>query len=158
MSFLVPLLPSFKSLKENLDAAMELAKRAASVEAQERIITLREQVIQLQEAALQLQERNKELEQKMKLKEQLQWDGRVYWLAKDDGTREGPYCQVCQDKDEKLTRLQSRLDTWVCLICKMPYVKINSELSDEDRKIIEQQKAHSRGRNASRTVYPGIRW
>jgi hypothetical protein len=114
------LLPSF-----NVKDILELVKKGATVEAQEKIMELREAALGLQEENIKLKERLKALEEELKLKGRLRFDGKVYLLEKDDGPEDGPYCQLCYDGEHKLIRLQLK-DTgegreWYCLKCKEWY-------------------------------------
>lgn len=64
---------------------IDLIKKGATVEAQEKIIELREAALGLQEENLELKTQNQQLKQALELKEQLRWDGSVYWLEPDSG-------------------------------------------------------------------------
>ncbi len=123
-----------KALKDNLEAVYELAKRAANLELQEKIMGLREQVLEIENENLHLRLKNKELEEGLKLKEQLNFDGRIYWLHKENGSKEGPFCQVCKDKASIMTRLQSYPYKWSCLVCKNTYEKAPEELTDDEKR------------------------
>lgn len=103
-------LPSYKDI-------VELMKKGATVEAQEKIMVLREGAIELQEENLGLRERVKALEEALRIKGQLSFDGSVYWLE-DDNKKDGPFCQHCYDTDKKLVRLQDWGDSWLCFACK----------------------------------------
>ncbi|MCA9178399.1 MAG: HNH endonuclease [Planctomycetales bacterium] len=57
---------------------------------------------------------------------ELQWNGVTYWRSKADGTKDGPFCQVCYDSTKQLCRLHdgdstsSRwevIDRYVCKVC-----------------------------------------
>lgn len=112
-----------KALKDNLEAVYELAKRCANIELQEQIMSLREQVLEVENENHQLRLKNKELEEGLKLKGQLNFEGRIYWMCKEDGSKDGPFCQVCMDKIGKFIRLQSYPYKWSCLVCKNIYEK-----------------------------------
>lgn len=104
-------LPTYKDI-------VELMKKGATVEAQEKIMELREAVIELQEENLVLRQEATDLRSQLKLKGEVQFDGAVYWRI-EDGNRIGPYCQRCFDAEGKLIRLQDYRDTWYCLQCKL---------------------------------------
>ena len=96
---------------------VELIKKGATVEAQEKIMELREAVIELQEENLALRQEATELRSQLKLKGEVQFDGAVYWRV-EEGNRIGPYCQRCFDVEGKLIRLQDYGRTWYCLQCQ----------------------------------------
>lgn len=99
-------LPTYKDI-------VDLLKKGATVEAQERIMELREAVLELQEENVTLKQRIRELENSLKLKGEMHFDGAVYW-RKENANREGPFCPQCFDIDEKLGRLQDYGNTWYC--------------------------------------------
>ena len=110
------ILPSFK-----VQDIVDLFKKGATIEAQEKIMEIREAALELQEENLELKERIRELEQQQEIKDSLVWDGVVYWIKdKNSNEREGPYCQPCWDKEKNLVRLQ-RDDSmgytqWYCAV------------------------------------------
>lgn len=104
-------LPSYKDI-------VDLIKKGATFEAQEKIMELREAVMELQEENLSLREQVTHLRSEIAKKEELEFDGAIYWKKDSDGRRIGPYCQKCFDADGKLIRLQDYQDRWYCLHCK----------------------------------------
>ncbi|EHZ2647925.1 TPA: hypothetical protein ACN343_004164 [Vibrio parahaemolyticus] len=108
------MLPRYKDIAE-------LVKKGATVEAQEKIMELREGALELQEENLTLKERVAELEKKLANKSSLRYEAPFYWKAKDND-KDGPYCQQCQDNNNKQIRLQtSGNDFWKCFTCKETY-------------------------------------
>jgi hypothetical protein len=108
-------LPTYKDI-------LELIKKGATVEAQEKIMELRETALILQEENFALRERIKALEDELKLKQQLKFEKLKYWLI-DGQTKDGPFCQRCWDVEKKLVRLQQyqHNDVWRCFECKNVY-------------------------------------
>ena len=104
-----------------------LIKKGMTLEAHEKIMELREAALACREENLALKERLKDLEEKQTIKDQLYFDGRVYWLGTDitHNHENGPFCASCYDKDEKLIRLQfwpggtSLPNKYKCLVCSM---------------------------------------
>lgn len=133
-----------KGFKENLDAATELSSRMTSAQDKETIIALRERLNEFRELIQEYAERIKELEEKLKLKEELRFIDGKYWRLQDDGSKDGPFCQLCKDRDEKLIRFQGQPNQWVCLACTTVLKKIDSEMSDEDRKTVQKWKDEER--------------
>ena len=122
------------SIISDVKEIVELIKKIDDAELFRKIVKLEGEVIELTKETRELQE-------KLKIQDELNWDGRIYWLIKKDGSKDGPFCQVCKDRDEKLTRLQSAVDKWHCLICKSFFAKIATEITDEERKAIEKERA-----------------
>jgi hypothetical protein len=108
-------IPTYKDI-------VELIKKGATVEAQERIMELREAVLELQEENVALKQKNRELEEALKLKGELHFDGAVYW-QNENNNRVGPFCPQCLDVDENLVRLQNYNDAWYCTKHRQPYNK-----------------------------------
>jgi len=91
-------LPTYKEI-------VDLVKKGATVEAQEKIMALREAALELQEENLDLKEEVKTLNQQLEIKAKIKFDEKVYWFD-DEGKTDGPFCQRCYDMDKKLLRLQ----------------------------------------------------
>jgi hypothetical protein len=108
-------LPTYKDI-------VELMKKGATVEAQERIMELREAVLELQEENVALKQKNRELEEALKLKGELHLDGSVYW-RNENNKQIGPFCPACLDVDEKLVRLQNYGSSWYCTTHKETFDK-----------------------------------
>jgi len=106
---------------------IELLKKGATLEAQEKIMELREALLSEREENHVLKQKIQELEKKLEIKGQLDWDGSVYWLIKKDDQnneiKDGPYCQQCYDSNEKLIRLQRCIDPthMMCNTCTHVY-------------------------------------
>lgn len=114
-------LPSYKEI-------LELLKKGATLDAQEKIMQLREASLELQEENIALRERITALEREKEIRDKLIFDGKVYWLAKKDTNskiqQEGPFCQKCFDSDGKLVRLQNYDKvTWLCANCSHSFRK-----------------------------------
>jgi len=106
-------LPNYKDI-------VELIKKGSTLEAQEKIMELREASLELQEENLNLREENKSLKEKIQLNEELDFDGKIYWLI-NKGEKIGPFCQKCFDSESKLIRLQSDGKYWDCYACHCVY-------------------------------------
>ena len=115
------MLPSFK-----VQDIVDLIKKGATMEAQEKIMELREGAMRLQEENLEFKKQLEDLQQEVNIKKSLDWDGAVYWIKNEESNeREGPYCQPCWDKDKNLVRLQHDENEggvgvvqWYCAVCQ----------------------------------------
>ncbi len=93
-----------------------LAAKGLTIDLQEKLMQLREQALALQEENLTLRSELLALRQQMDQKRELEFDGTVYKDAS------GHYCPTCQDKDNKLIRLQRNENPdvrarWFCHGC-----------------------------------------
>jgi hypothetical protein len=102
---------------------IDLLQHGLTIEAREKILELREAAMQLQEENLALKEQLKQIEADSDLSRAVRFEKGVYWLDKptDDGVSlQGPYCQVCYDRDRRLVRLQRNNAPgggWHCAAC-----------------------------------------
>jgi hypothetical protein len=106
---------------------LDLVKQGTTIDLQERIMELREAVLNVREELLTLREENGALKRAASEREQLTFDGAVYWHEDDEGVQQGPFCQKCHDADGKTVRLQKCQPefhfTWTCNVCHMHYVR-----------------------------------
>jgi hypothetical protein len=109
-------LPTYKDI-------VELIKKGATVEAQEKIMEVRESALELQEENIILRQRVRALEDELRLKQQLKFEKSIYWLI-DGQAKDGPFCQRCYDVEKNLVRLQDYgLSGWHCVECDHTYDK-----------------------------------
>jgi hypothetical protein len=120
------------SLIDKAKDIYELVKKDAATELQERLMEFREEALSLQEENLKLRTRIQELEEQASRRDEIVFEGEVYWRKRSDGngngdgSTEGPFCQKCYDTQGKLVRLQDakRLVAsrdWLCVVCKTGY-------------------------------------
>jgi len=98
------MIPSYKDI-------VDLIKKGATVEAQEKIMELREGALELQEENVVLKATIIELENKLGIQGNLEFEKGIYWLWEADAAgdftiKTGPFCQHCYDDEAKLIRLQ----------------------------------------------------
>ncbi|KAF5059752.1 hypothetical protein DSECCO2_332840 [anaerobic digester metagenome] len=77
------------------------------------------------------------LEAKIQLQKTLRFDinTETYWRGKNDG----PYCQKCYDKDQKLIRLRNHdAPRWACTTCNSFYFKPRGREIHEEREKQQQ--------------------
>ena len=104
------MLPKYKDI-------VDLLKKGSTIEAQEKIMSLREGALDLQEENQDLKEQIKKLQSEMSLKNSVVYDNSCYWLEDNEG-RDGPFCQRCFDVDKMLVRLQGgNNELWECKEC-----------------------------------------
>ena len=115
------MLPKYKDI-------VELIKKGATVEAQEKIMELREAALELQEVNSDLRARVSELEEELRIKGSLEYSEGTYWLRREDTAsdstiKDGPFCQHCYDAEQKMIRLQDWGEAWSCMHCEHSYEK-----------------------------------
>jgi hypothetical protein len=124
---------TLSSIKTAIDIAKALKDTDLSLEKAETKLQLAELVSALADAKIQIAEfqdlllskeqENKALMDKLSQKEALRFDGKMYWITQEDATEDGPFCQKCNDANEKLIRLQDWGDYWICMNCDKSYDK-----------------------------------
>lgn len=103
---------------EEIKAAWDVVKHGATLEKQEIIMGLREQHIVLREENISLKEQIQCLNEKLSIVGSLKYESPYYFLQLEN-EKEGPFCQVCKDSNDKLIRLQSCVQgIWECKNCK----------------------------------------
>ena len=101
-----------------IKTAVQLAEKANDPDLKQAIIELREGVQELREENLALKEENARLREQLTPREELRFDGSVYWQGED-----GPYCPTCYDEKGKHIRVQDAgtfrgKPRWLCESCR----------------------------------------
>jgi hypothetical protein len=111
-----------------LKSTAETLRKADKIEEFQQILSVQEKLLEMQKNILDLEEKNKSLNEKLKLKENVFFENNAYWLKKDDGSKDGPFCLRCWDKNQKLIRMQYhaalsyRRASFDCTDCKYVYL------------------------------------
>lgn len=122
------------SVKHASDIAKLIKDSEVSLEAADTRLKLAELINNLADAKVEIANFKEILSEKdaeiQRLKKQIEKDGNMvyeapyYFLVKENGEKDGPYCQRCYDSDEKLIRLQSPCKDgyWRCNECSIDYI------------------------------------
>ncbi len=111
---------------ETAKALMETGKKALDIANELKNVELKESILDLREQLLLLREENTSLKQQLSEKQQydMVFEKNSYWNIKEDGTKEGPYCSACWDKNKlaiRLTNSPANRDFYTCGNCKNEY-------------------------------------
>lgn len=111
---------------------VELVKAGATLELQEKIMELREAVLNAKEEVLSLRQELSDLKRAAAQREQLVFDGMLYWQEEPGRKKEGPFCPRCRDSDSKLVRLHglapgANYDR-TCLVCNTLFAARNNSV------------------------------
>ena len=90
---------------EQIKDCANLIQKADNIELYRQILDIQKESLDLIEENRGLKNKVKELEEKLKEKENVVYLEDAYYLKKDNGEFDGPYCRVCWDKDKKLIRM-----------------------------------------------------
>jgi hypothetical protein len=112
----------------------DLVKKGVTIDLQEAIVHLREAVLALKEENLNLKEQNTSLQKTLDKRESLKFQAPNYYLIDGAGLKDGPFCQVCHDNQNKLIRLKVIEEgSWTCGVCN---VRFENEQHKAARKAI----------------------
>jgi len=113
--------------------ALDLCKGGKHDEAEALLKSLQDEFMAVCEENEALKAQLSEVAEVLDLAEKIQFDGQKYWLI-DDGTRKGPFCQVCYDRDGLLVHLQDHDNHWECQSCNGLYMKPRTQSAPAKKK------------------------
>lgn len=123
------------------DSGLTLEKAEAKLKLAELIDALAEIKMQLADVRVLLLEKDEEisqLQEEMKIKGNMVFERPYYWLKTEKG-KDGPFCQVCFEKDNRPIRLQNKgVGFWICEVCETTYVDSNYSESYENSCSVQQ--------------------
>lgn len=102
-----------KTIKENIETAVEIAEKLKNLELKETILNLKEQILAIREENVALKEKLASSHQK----ENLIFRDNMYWQKQDDKTEDGPYCSGCYDKQGIQVRMHEFPRCYICPVC-----------------------------------------
>ncbi|MFA7676741.1 MAG: hypothetical protein WCY34_01070 [Candidatus Omnitrophota bacterium] len=88
------MIPNYKEI-------IDLVKKGATIEAQEKIMELREFAMKLQEENIELRKKIKKLEKHLDDSQKMKFDGKFYYIEGE----EYPYCPGCWGVNKRKTHL-----------------------------------------------------
>jgi hypothetical protein len=102
------------------DSSDSLEQAGIKLKLSELINSLADAKIQISDIKDILIEKDNEinkLKNIIQVNDALNYEKPYYWMIKDD-KKDGPYCQLCYDKNKQLIRLQTQsIGSWRCLSC-----------------------------------------
>jgi hypothetical protein len=113
-----------KNLKDADKAYVEANYKLQLSEVTVTLADARTGIAELKMALLERDQEIRDLKEKQRIKGTIVWDDPYFWIQeKIGGAREGPYCQVCYERDEKLTHLHFRQGdaSYWCAVCRVPF-------------------------------------
>ena len=118
--------PAINSALTLFDRVFKIVKGSKNIEAQEAMLSLREALLVVKEDNLSLKQDNLALKEELasfkrstEVESRIVFDYPNYYVLAKDGTKDGPFCKSCKDKDNKLIRLTVRKPdaAWYCDVC-----------------------------------------
>lgn len=117
-------------LKES-DLSLESAEAKLKIaEIVSALADVKMQLADVRELLLEKDEEISRLQEELRIKGNMVFERPYYWLKLEGDNKEGPFCQVCYDKDKKFVRLQGEGDGfWQCNVCKNTFTDGNYDES-----------------------------
>lgn len=103
-----------------LDTAKDvitLVQKADNLELVKQVLALQSDIMKMMDENRTLKDEIRTLKNQLHTKEKLIFRNNTYWLPKDDGTEDGPFCSTCHDSDQKLIRLHKTHLGYSCATC-----------------------------------------
>jgi hypothetical protein len=104
----------------SMSEVVDLIKKGATMELQEKIMDLRQATLDLQEENVELKSRVRDLESKLSLRVAMLWMDGYYWQEGDPA----PFCPHCFEAKHQAVHLFASRSTafrWTCPQCKTIY-------------------------------------
>ncbi|MGB9722148.1 MAG: hypothetical protein ACPL28_11810 [bacterium] len=110
------------SIFDELKSIGKIFQEAGKIDLYEKILSIQQQLMEMNNRITSLENENRDLKEKFKIKETLFYENNAYWQNKEDGTKDGPFCTRCWDKNKDLIRLDvSDANCGICPECKWAY-------------------------------------
>jgi hypothetical protein len=93
------------SVLDTIKDTVNIIQKVDNIELYRSILDIQKECMDLVEENRSLKERIGELEVEKITNDKLGVKGHCYYLKKDDGELDGPFCTTCWDKDRKLIRM-----------------------------------------------------
>lgn len=96
-----------------------LVQKADNLDLVKQVLALQSDIMKMMEENRELKDENRALQEQLRVKQALVFHDNKYWLPKEDGTEDGPFCSACQDADGRLVRLTAGATrgTFYCQVC-----------------------------------------
>lgn len=105
-----------------LKSVANILKEADKIKEYSQILEVQKELLEMQKRVQELEKENSCLKEKLSIKENLDYEKNAYWAKKENGTKDGPFCSRCWDKNRDLIRLDvSNVDIGFCPECKNSY-------------------------------------
>lgn len=97
----------FKTITDGLTTIKELVDLITKIGEETNNLALQKAILELDKKNYKLEKEILELKKELDKRENynMQYEDNCYWNVNEDGTKEGPYCSVCWDKNKIAIRL-----------------------------------------------------
>jgi len=98
-------LAMIKTILKGLKRAATFCQESGKMELYQRIIEAKEKILGKKSKLSELEGENRKLKEALKIKDYLEFGNNAYWVIKEKGQKDGPFCARCHKGDQKLIRL-----------------------------------------------------
>jgi len=91
---------------DELKSVGKVLQEAGKIEQYKQILETQRDLLEMQKRMQNLERENDELKEKLRIKENVIYENNAYWVKKEDGQKDGPFCSRCWDKDKNLIRIR----------------------------------------------------
>lgn len=125
-------MPGKEDTKKMEKDKLDILKKIGDLKTQKKFLDLEEESIELERRIQEVEQRLVQLEEKLRRKEKLTYSLGAYWLPKDNGFIDGPYCPRCRDAENRLILLRDKGSdisraSWICEACATGFIVIRRE-------------------------------
>lgn len=113
----------YSTVKETIKDAVSIAQQSDNIQLYKSILDAYNAAIELMSENAELKERIKELEAQKAVEGTLEYNSNAYWIIKEDGFIDGPFCSRCWDVEKKLVRLHVKRIKDSARVTKCPNCK-----------------------------------
>lgn len=93
---------------KGLTSAAKILREADKIEQYQLILDAQETLLDYQKRIAELEEENKKLKDIKLFKEKATFSNNCYWLKREDGKTDGPFCSKCVETDDRTLHLHVR--------------------------------------------------
>lgn len=123
------------SLLAGVKKAFELAQQSDNYELVKEMMSIQSMANSLQDENRSLKEEIDKLKSLNKIADEIYLKGDAYYLKKDNGVEDGPYCTRCWDKDKLLIRCRVWEEAYTNkLVCDCPECNSQGYLKNSDER------------------------
>lgn len=128
---------SGEAIIKTIKTALKYAQQSDNIPLQNEIINLQMTTNDLIQELRDKDKKIEELSKRIDLRKNLIHKFKSYWLKKDDGDLDGPFCIGCADSEGKTIRLIDNLNKhYRCPVCKI-YFSLSKNSEDDTNIKVE---------------------
>ena len=95
---------------DELKSVAGVLQEAGKIEQYKQILEVQKELIDMQKKITDLEKENIILKNKLEIKDNLIFENNAYWIKKDDGLKDGPFCSRCWDVEKNTVRMAPDLN------------------------------------------------